>query len=131
MNWRIETKESYYETLVQWWNDWDFPIIPYGSLPTHIYVVEKEGIDLYAIPLFLTNSDICWIGFPTGNKKANKDLKEGALEYLLNIIEIVCKSQGFRLLLTTSDTPKLMNVFESIGFTKSDEGTNFYTKNII
>lgn len=131
MNWRIENKENIYPTLLNWWEDWGFPKITISSLPSHIYVVDKEGVDLYAIPLYVTNSDICIIGFPTGNKKARRGLKEGALEYLLEIIETVCKSQGFRVLLTTSDTPKLMNVFESTGFTKSDEGTNFYTKTLL
>lgn len=132
MEWRIETKENYYPVLCKFWEDWDFPNVPYELLPNKIFVTynSSEKIDLYAVPLYLTDSGICWLGFPTSNKKAPREYKKGALEFLLEVIENNIKKEGFSLLLTTSNTKKLMEVFENSNFKKSDEGTNFYTKNI-
>lgn len=129
-DWRVESREKFYHTLVKWWDDWGFPIIPLKSLPETIYVVSYTGVSLYAIPLYRTDSDLCWIGFPTGNKKAPKEFKEKALEFLMEVVEDSAKTRGFKTIITTSATPKLMKLFGDRGFEVSDEGTNYYTKNI-
>lgn len=126
----VKTRDEMYETLVEWWLDWGFPSLPYQSLPNTICTVSDEEGLLYAIPLYLTDSDICWIGFPTGNKKASKERKEMALEELMYFTQGFAKNRGYGLILTTSDTPKLMKLFKQFDFVESDQGTNFYTKRI-
>lgn len=126
--WRLESKENFYNVLSDWWRMWGFPIIPYEALPMRIFVVSKNNTDLYAIPVYITDSDVCWIAYPTSNRCADKELKTGAFQYLLGVVEIAMKYQGFNRLTTTSDTPKLMEMFEECGFIASDLQTNHYTK---
>ncbi len=47
MNWRLENKLNYYNTLVEMWIDWGFPILQIECLPDRIYVVydEKNNIE--------------------------------------------------------------------------------------
>lgn len=134
LKWRLESRDSYYETLVSWWTDWNFSILPFKSLPQRIFVAYREDnesfTDLYAIPIFMSDSDLCWLGFPTSNKKASKELKEGALEFLLDKIEVCIKYQGYDRIITTSFHPKLMEAFSKRGYVMSDEKTNYYTKEL-
>ena len=53
-----------------WWDEWNFPHVSYTSLPERMFVVSMDGIDLYAIPVYVGDSDVCMIGFVTGNKKS-------------------------------------------------------------
>jgi len=128
--WRLENKNSFYHTLVEWWDNWGFPCVQKSSIPNSIFIVSKNEEDLYAIPIYKTDSDICWIGFPTSNRKAEKENKEGSLDFLMSKIEDVMKQEGFNIILTTSGTPKLMSLFSMREFTASDEGVTFYTKKL-
>lgn len=130
LNWRLVHKEDYYDTLVKWWGEHNFPIIAYESLPTRIFVITKEEEDLYAVPVFDTDSNWCIIGFPTSNKRANKKNREGALEVLLEKLTGFMALEGKKIIMTTSSNPKLMETFERVGFNKAEENVNYYTKNI-
>lgn len=73
---RIEHKEDYYKTLCAWWSDWKFPKVAYTSIPERIFVVSNDGIDLYAVPVYVSDSDFCWIAFITGNKNSTKKFEK-------------------------------------------------------
>lgn len=129
--WRLVNREDYYPTLQTWWDLWEFPHIPITSLPTRIFVVYSGFVDLYAIPVYISDADFCWIGFITSNKDIPRDTtKRGALEYLVDKIETVMKYEGVNTILTTSDTPQLMKFFKSMDFKESDKETNYYTKQL-
>ena len=130
MTFRLESRETYYETLVEWWTEHGFPILPFDSVPTKVFVVSRDNIDLYAIPVYSSDVSLCWIGFPTSNKKAPKELKSGALEFLMGNLQIAIRELGYKTIITTSDTPKLMNLFESQGFIASDQNVTYYTKRL-
>jgi hypothetical protein len=125
---RLEHKEDYYRTLCEWWYKWNFPIIAYTSIPDRIFVVSKEGVDLYAIPVYIGDSDLCWIGFITGNKDGAKELRKGALSLLINYVEIEMKKNGCRLIMTVSGTPILKKTFSDNNYLLSSEGINEYIK---
>ncbi len=133
MNWSIEDKEVFYETLCKLYETHDFPVVPKDRLPNRIFVAyetleDGEIVLLYAVPVMITDSSMCKIVFPVSNKLAPKILKKGALDKLLDIVEIVMKSQGYDFIFTTSGTPKLMEIFNNRGYTSSDEGVTYYSK---
>lgn len=131
---KVESRDTYYDKLCQWWREHKFPVMPKSSVPTRIFVVYVEegrkNIDLYALPVWLSDSDMAWLGFPTSNRNAPTMLKEGALEFLMDKLETCLRYEGVGTIITTSDTPKLMQLFKGSGFTESDQGTNYYTKQI-
>jgi len=125
---RIEHKEDYYKTLCAWWSDWNFPKVAYTSIPERIFVVSNDGVDLYAIPVYVSDSDFCWIAFITGNKNSTKKIRKGALSSLINYVENQMKNSGFRLIITVSGTPILKKTFSDNNYLLSSEGINEYIK---
>lgn len=127
---RLESKDTFYSTLCEWWADWKFPVVAITSLPERIFVVSNDGVDLYAIPVYFGDSDLCWIGFVTGNKKSTKLQRDGALEYLLDMVELHMKGLGARISMTVSGTPVLKRLYERSDYTVSAKGINEYIKKI-
>lgn len=130
MDWRLENRESFYDTLVEWWKAWEFPVLSKEMIPNRIFVVfDKETqTDLYALPVYITDTKLCWIGFPTSNRQASKEMKKGALEYILEVMTHTLKYEGFKMIMTTSGTPKLMGEFLNSGFEETEQGVNYYIK---
>ena len=127
---RIENKHDFYDTLCKWWMDWKFPVMSINALPNNIFVVSNEGVDLYAIPVYLSDSDVCGVGFITGNKNSTKALRSGSLDYLIKFTEQYLKQSGRKFIMTVSKTPVLKKRFEDNGYLLSGEGVNEYIKNI-
>ena len=127
---RIENKHDFYDTLCKWWMDWKFPVMSINALPNNIFVVSNEEVDLYAIPVYLSDSDVCWVGFITGNKNSTKALRSGSLDYLIKFTEQYLKQSGRKFIMTVSKTPVLKKRFEDNGYLLSGEGVNEYIKNI-
>lgn len=129
-SYRLESKDTFYYTLCEWWADWKFPAVAITSLPERIFVVSNDGVDLYAIPVYFGDSDLCWIGFVTGNKNSTKVQRDGALEYLLDMVEYYMKGIGARIAMTVSGTPVLKRLYERSDYTVSAKGINEYIKKI-
>jgi hypothetical protein len=129
-SYRLESKYDFYDTLCEWWEDWNFPVVSITSLPERVFVVSNDGVDLYAIPVYFGDSDLCWIGFVTGNKKSTKIQRNGALEYLIDMVEAHMKHIGARIVMTVSGTPVLKRLYETSDYTVSAKGINEYIKKI-
>ena len=127
---RLENSETYYETLVEWWTKWDFPVLLKSSLPKRIFVVSAEGVDLYAVPVYVSDSSWCWIGFITGNKDAKKKYRKNALNFLLYNVEQYMKSLGYDLIMTVSGNPVLKKLFEDSNYNSSSKNIVEYIKKI-
>lgn len=128
LRWRLENKTSFYDTLVKWWSDWGFPIVGLSSLPERIFIVSHDDTDLYAVPVYVGDADICMIGFITGNKQSSKEQRTGSLDYLLDKIETCMKYNGYNVVLTISGVPSLKKLFEDNNYNVSIG--NEYTKRI-
>lgn len=127
---RLEYRDDYYETLVNWWTKWNFPILLKSSLPERIFVVSAEGVDLYAAPVYVSDSSWCWIGFITGNKEAKRNVRKNALKFLLYNIEHYMKSIGYDLIMTVSSNPVLKKLFEDAQYSSSSKNIVEYIKKI-
>lgn len=125
---RLEHKEDYYKILCEWWKEWNFPMVAYSSLPDRIFVVSSGGVDLYAIPVYVGDADLCWVGFITGNKNSTKKLRSGALNCLNKYIENKMKESGCRVIMTVSGTPVLKKLFSDENYILSGESYNEYIK---
>ena len=101
-----------------------------NALPNNIFVVSNEEVDLYAIPVYLSDSDVCWLGFITGNKNSTKALRSGSLDYLVKYTEHYLKQSGREFVMTVSNTPVLKKIFEDNGYLMSGSNVNEYIKKI-
>lgn len=130
--WRLADKSECYQQLLSWWRSHDAfhgKIIEYKTLPNRIFIVSNKGKDLFAIPVYISDSDFCYIGWVTGNPEAGIKEKYGALEFLYKVIFIVMKSQGFDHILSKTNESGLRRVLENTGFQDADK-THFYIKNL-
>ena len=132
--WRLENKNStdFLDTLYSWWEKheaFNNKVIEFKSLPTRIFVVTKNGEDLFAVPVYISDSDFCYIGWVTSNPDAALRDKALALDYLYNIISIVMKSQGFDHILSKANAKSLQRVAERNGFNNVGE-TTYHIKNL-
>lgn len=109
---------------------WDFPVLEITSLPQRIFVVSAEGVDLYAAPVYVSDSAWCWIGFVTGNKDADKKHRKNALNFLLYNVEQYMKSIGYDLIMTVSGSPILKKLFEDADYKSSSKNIVEYIKKI-
>ena len=125
---RLENKEDFYNTLCMWWDEWNFPHVSYTSLPKRIFVVSNEDVDLYAMPVYVGDSDICMMGFVTGNKMAAKKLRTGALNSLNKYIQEIMKNSGYRIIMTVTGTPVLKKMFSDEDYILSGKDYNEYIK---
>jgi len=131
-NWRIENKEAIYNKLIAWWkkhNAFGGELIALKSLPNRMFVVSNDKDDLFIVPVYISDSDFCQIGFITSNPNANIKSKYKALDYLYEIISIVMKSQGFDIIVSKTKESGLMRALEHSNF-KLIEESNFYIKTL-
>lgn len=125
---RIEHKGDFYGILCHWWDGWDFPNLPYDALPNVIFVSSYDDVDTYAMPVYLTDTNTCFIGFVTGNPKAEKLHRKGALSDLNKFVEDTVRELGYSVILTSTSTPVLKKLFEDQGYMNTGKNYNEYLK---
>jgi len=124
---RIET-DKIYELLQAWWITHTKTGIPRSFLPENTFVCENEGEPIYAICVYNTDSDLCWIGWPVVNPLATEEQKKGCLKFLFEEVEKECKEGGYKVIFTTSGTPAIEHILKQCEFQVGDTGVNHYVK---
>jgi hypothetical protein len=125
---RIEHKINFYETICKWWDGRKFPRLPYECLPSMIFVVSFEGKDVYAMPVYTTDTNTCFIGFVTGSHDSTKEERKEALSSLTKFVESYMKMLGISVVITSTASTHLKKLFEAEGYKKTGENYNEYLK---
>lgn len=132
LNWELVNKKDIYDTLCGWWTQhkaFNDKIIELKSLPNRVFIVTKGEDILYAVPVYISDSDFCYIGWVTSNPLISPLQKKGALEYLYNIINIVMKSQGYDHILSKANSKSLQRIAEKAGY-ENVGTTTYHVKNL-
>lgn len=118
-----------YDKLCEWWSFWRFNPMPISSLPTTGLMVSKDGVDLCAGFIYLTNSDMCWIEFIVCNpQERNKEVREASIIKCLNDLCGVAKEVGCRVAYSSLKHQGLQNKYLSCGFVEGSKNYNEYIK---
>ena len=131
-SWKLLHKTDCYDTLCSWWTKhkaFDEKLIAEKSLPSRVFVVSNEERDLFAVPVYVSDSDFCYIGWVTSNPDATPKEKVGALDYLYDIISTVMKSQGFDHIMSKANARSLQRIAERNGFINVGQ-TTYHVKNL-
>ena len=127
---RIVKKEDFFETIKTWWMDWDFPVLNIDTLPKNIVVVYHEDQEVCAIPLYLSDSNVCWVGFITSNKKASKEARKGALTFGLDSVSEFLKYTNYKNLFTVTSNSFIDKSLIESNFLVTNKNIKEYLKNI-
>jgi hypothetical protein len=129
-SYKILNKIEFYETIQRWWNDWDFPILGIDSLPTNILVVYHNEDEVCAIPIYLSDANICWTGFITSNKLASKEAREGSLTFGLESLSDFLKSTKYKNIFTVVSNPFIEKSLNESDYHLTKKTAREYIKNI-
>ena len=118
--------KSDYETLVSWWDDWNFQPPTREMLPDlglgGVMVFNEDDTPICAGFLYETNSCMGWCEYIVSNKKfKEKDKRAAALTFLISSISGLAKKKGLRLLFTSTKHPSLTKRYLDAGFLKGDD----------
>lgn len=121
-------KESDYETLVDWWKWWRFPVIDKSLLPNNGlggFMVEENGLEIAAGFLYFTNSGFALCEFVVSNPNVkDRKLREDALVFLINEITAEAKNNGVRCLFTYIKNSNLEKKYLKSGYKLGTKGSN-------
>jgi len=112
--------EQDYPTLLKWWADNRFPVIPQSSLPeygTNGLMVFKDGVELCAGFWYDTNSDLAWIEFIVANFDVkDRGLRKESQNFLIENLKKWAKANQKKAAFTSVKREGLIQRFKDCGF---------------
>lgn len=126
---KFEAKK-HYEMVSNWWLKQDWPQIPVTALSQNGYVVDLEGLPLCAGWLYKTDSDFALCEWVVGNPAAPWQLRNEALDLLLDTINSEAKKEGAKLLFTSLKHERLIERYKRHGFKETDHGMTNLVRSI-
>jgi hypothetical protein len=124
------SRADFYGTFSEWLEQHSFPQINELVLPNNVFVCYSEGIPIYCIWLYFTDSKLCWVAFPASNKNVNYKKRIGGMEFLLDSVSRYCKRKKIVTIITTSNTDSVIKPLLNSGFELGDSNVNHYIKKI-
>lgn len=121
-------KKEFYPIYCKWLETHNFPAIAEILLPENVFVFYTDEVPCYCLWLYFTDSKLCWIAFPASNKNVNFNKRNCGMEFLLNEVLKYCKKKKIAMVITTSNTEKIMESLLITGFVEGDKGVNHYVK---
>lgn len=121
---------EFYRVLKLWWSIHEFPLISPSFLPETIWVSYSGNTPTHSVFCYKTNSNVCWLSFPTSNPALLSTARKGGLTNLFNKVEEVVGKEGYEYMFTTSGTTSIEGALGKVGYTKGDSDISHYTKKI-
>jgi hypothetical protein len=113
-------KDSDWETLVSWWNDWpDWVNPPKDFLPengTGGLIVEKNNKPIVAGFLYFTNSTAVLLEWVVSDPNYKEKDKKKAVELLILSAENVCIESGKKYMFSIGRNNSLINTHKKMGW---------------
>ena len=118
--------EADYDLAVQWWKDWNFPVIPPEGLPKNGAVSLVDGVPAFICFLYSTDSILCWFELFISNKEIRHENRTIAMEVGLDFLKARAKELGFRFAFASVRNRLLGSRMINIGFRRTDENVDNY-----
>lgn len=124
-NLRQLNDKDYEETLVKWWEDWGWtPPPPKDFLPlngTGGLMVSKDGKDICAGFIYMTNSKVALTEFVISNKEYKEKDRSAAIQFLIESICAVAEKSGYKYAHVILKNKALKKKYEASGYIDSDK----------
>ncbi|HUV84687.1 MAG TPA: hypothetical protein VMV86_03210 [Methanosarcinales archaeon] len=123
---RLLEEGDYENTLVKWWKDWRWAEPPAkDSLPQDGLcgvMVSKDGVNICAGFIFLTNSKTAWCEYIISNFEYKEDDRGAAVEYLIDTLSVIAKEKGYKYIFTSLNNEVLIKRYERSGYLVGSKG---------
>jgi hypothetical protein len=120
-------RDSDYDTLVKWWNDWEFGVVPKECLPPSGIIVEDDGTPVCAGGLYVgEGTQFGFMEWIVTDKKADQRVVHRALKACIDSIMELAKDRGIKLVYTATREKALHKRYEKyhqMTLTESDVKT--------
>ena len=100
---RFWDRDRDYGTLVKWWNDWEFGVVPKECLPPDGIIVEEEGTPVCAGGLYIgEGTQFGFMEWIVTDKHADQRLVHRALKKCIDSIMQFARDKGLKLVYTAT-----------------------------
>ena len=100
---RFWDRDRDYSTLVKWWNDWEFGVVPKECLPPDGIIVEEEGTPVCAGGLYVgEGTQFGFMEWIVTDKQADQRLVHRALKKCIDSIMQFARDRGIKLVYTAT-----------------------------
>ena len=94
-------RDKDYDTLVQWWRDWEFGVVPKECLPPDGIVVEHDGKPVCAGGLYIgEGTQFAFMEWIVTDKSAEARTVHNCLKLCIDSIMELAKKRGIKLVYT-------------------------------
>lgn len=108
MQTRLWSRETDYDTLVKWWNQHEFGVVPREVLPPDGIIVEEAGVPLCAGGLYIgVGTEFAFMEWIVADKNANKRQLHKALKLCVDALFDLARTKGMQLVFTTTSATAL------------------------
>lgn len=121
-----------YNTLVRWWTQHEFGIVPKECLPPDGIIVEKDGTPICAGGLYIgVGTQFGFMEWIVGDKTADKRQLHSALKLCIDAIMDLAKSKNMRLVFTVTAEQALQKRYTKYhGMELTENNVKTYLKDL-
>ena len=99
-NWN---RDKDYDTLVKWWNQWEFGVVPKECLPPDGIIIEIDGKPICAGGLYIgVGTEFAFMEWIVTDKNANSKSVHKSLRLCIESIMQMAQSKGMKLVYTAT-----------------------------
>jgi hypothetical protein len=120
---------DYYPELAGWWMQWGWDPVPEAFLPEGL-VVSHDFKNICAVFIYKTSTPICWIENYISDKDAEKEIRDGALDLLIEAAIEKSREDGYKLAMSSIRHASLGRRLEKSGFVISDKNMTVYMRGL-
>jgi hypothetical protein len=105
---RAWDRDNDYDTLVKWWRDWEFGVVPKECLPPDGIVVEVNGTPVCAGGLYIgVGTQFAFMEWIVTDKNADPRITHKCLKKCIDSIMQLADSKGMKLVYTATKEQSL------------------------
>ena len=120
-NLRAIQNQDYEKVLLKWWKDWGWEAPPKDFLPETGIIVSKNGVDICAGFIYLTNSKVALTEFVVSNKEYREKDRGKALDFLLDCLLALAEKNGCIYAHVILKNDSLIKRYKKAGYILSDK----------
>lgn len=124
---RQYTKDDY-DTIAGWWREHRESYPPIDFVPDTTFILEADGIPMYAISVILTNTPICYLEYFVSNP--NFDSNHNMSQQIVDYAAEFAKSKGHKYSIIFSYKDKVKARYADLGMKRTLDNLSSFVRGL-